>query len=92
MTNAHTKTQYVVKVRGESGCTILSALALVPEQVDAYHTTPGRTVDVFEAPYCAKCDGAGRVRGRARMSWKVCPCCKGAELPETLLMTFAPRH
>lgn len=88
MNSAAIKTQYVVKVRGEIGSAILSSLALVPSQVDAYRTTPGRTIDVFSAPYCARCNGAGRVAGRARMSWKVCPCCNNIEQPEELLMTF----
>ena len=79
--------QYVVKVRG-GGSSILSSLALVPGQVDAYRTTPGRVVDVLEAPYCTRCKGAGRVSGRARLSWKPCPCCHGVEMPERLLMTF----
>ena len=74
---------YIVRVRGELGCSMVSTPALAAEQADCYLSSrPAGVVDVEYSESCGHCRGSGRVAGRARMSWKPCPVCAGA--PELL--------
>ncbi len=84
---------YVVKVRGESGCSIVSSMDLAEDQAACYLSSrPSGVVDVFYSELCRCCAGSGRVRKSRRMlSWRECPACSGkAELfPDTLIRTIA---
>jgi hypothetical protein len=84
-------TSYTVRVRGETGCAVLSSFDMVQGQAACYlESRPAGIVDVFESAYCKHCQGSGRVPGKSRMSWKPCPVCGGyhERLPETLIQTI----
>lgn len=71
---------YTVKVRGESGCSVVSTLAMAEEQAACYLSSrPAGVVDVFYSEQCRCCSGAGRVvKSRKLLAWKPCPACNGA--------------
>lgn len=72
---------YLVKVRGEHGCSVMATLPSAIGQAECYRNTPGRVVDVSETRACGHCHG--------RLARKACKVCKGVEPEDVLLQTFA---
>lgn len=74
---------FLVKVRGEHGCSVMSTLGFAVAQAECYMaSTPGRVVDISETRTCGHCHGQ---RGLKR-----CPFCKDVEPEDVLLQTFSP--
>jgi hypothetical protein len=69
---------FLVAVRGEHGCAILSNRSFVKEQADCYLSSrPGAVVDVEYFETCGHCRGSGRTQGARQYHWVVCKACKG---------------
>ncbi len=80
---------YLVKVRGEHGCSVLSNPYSAAGQVGCYLSSrPGGACDVTYYEQCGHCKGHGRIAGKRRMSWLPCKHCKGQ--PELFSYTFTP--
>lgn len=79
---------YVVKVRGECGCSVMSSADGADAQAACYLASrPAGVVDITYSEHCGHCRGAGRVSKNRR--WKSCPACAGAPeiTPETHVVT-----
>lgn len=75
---------FLVKVRGEHGCTVMATLQGAVAQAECYMaSTPGRVVDIFETRSCGHCH-------HGQIGPKRCPFCKGVEPADVLLQTFSP--
>lgn len=73
---------YLVKVRGEHGCSVMATLESAVGQAEHYRSaTAGRVVDIFETRACGHCRGA--------VPQKACKVCKGVEPADVLLRTLA---
>lgn len=70
---------YTAKVRGESGCSVISTMALAEEQAACYLASrPAGVVEITYSECCRHCSGSGRVRkGNRLLAWKPCPACNG---------------